>query len=253
MADKHLNLFYSYNQDNELIENNLTRAFIVSLRVVSAIVRNYFLKVLLEKEFIRLKINDIVDLSSFMNAKFSLQAHMSKEKVKKFAHSYIMTLASDTYVESEEAQTNGTTIPDAWIYDEIAGYCFLIEAKVGQNPLDNCQLHSHAKEWLLLMSREEVHKHLITITWIDVLQAINRVQSQTDLGKLTLNKQEYFIFDALKEYLSFFNYKLFQGFQFKPLLNPPKLKYFHIKASYDRSYLPDYADLQNAPKFQITI
>ena len=33
-TDRYLNLFYSYNRDNELIENNLTRAFIVTLQTI---------------------------------------------------------------------------------------------------------------------------------------------------------------------------------------------------------------------------
>ncbi|MEO0080807.1 MAG: hypothetical protein ABIL25_00740 [candidate division WOR-3 bacterium] len=38
MEDRHLNLFYSYNQSREaeLIENNLTRAFIQALRMQGA-------------------------------------------------------------------------------------------------------------------------------------------------------------------------------------------------------------------------
>ena len=116
MADRHLNLFYSYNQDNELIENNLTRAFVVSLQAVSPEVRNRFLKVLLQKEYIRLKLSGVVELSSFMNAEFSLQGYMNKEVARTFAHPYIITIASDRYQESgEEFQNDSNSIPDAWI------------------------------------------------------------------------------------------------------------------------------------------
>ena len=48
MPDRHLNLFFSYNSDNELIENNLTRAFVVMLRAVGPSTRERILHHLLQ-------------------------------------------------------------------------------------------------------------------------------------------------------------------------------------------------------------
>ena len=45
--DRHLNLFYTYNRDPEFIENNLTRAFIVTLRALGGDTRRALLKQLL--------------------------------------------------------------------------------------------------------------------------------------------------------------------------------------------------------------
>ena len=69
MTDPHLNLFYSYNQDNELIENNLTRAWIVTLRMLSAEIRNLFLQTLFKNH---LQVPD-EQLPSFRTAHFALQ------------------------------------------------------------------------------------------------------------------------------------------------------------------------------------
>jgi len=254
MSDRHLNLFYSYNQDNELIENNLTRALIVSLRVLSDQVRGCFLNFLLEKEITRLKISNVIESSTFTDADFALQGYMSKDRAKNYPYSYIITIASNRYEESEEEiHTYSTSIPDAWIYNETTGYCFLIEAKVGQNPLDASQLHSHAKEWLGLMTPEEVQKHVLTITWIDVLLAINRMRVSADSGELSLNDQECFILDALKEYLGFFNYKLFEGFEFRLLQRQPTFKFFEVKANHNEFNLPSYSDLKKPPQFQLKV
>ena len=46
MTDQHLNLFYTYNRDSELIENNLTRAWIVTMRMLSAETRSQLLQAL---------------------------------------------------------------------------------------------------------------------------------------------------------------------------------------------------------------
>lgn len=248
MADKHLNLFYAYNRDNELIENNLTRAFIVSLRLLSPQSRNFLLTFLLQPEYARLRPHPPTELPSFANASFALQGYISKETVRKFPQRYIITIATDRYEEkNEEVVTYDNPIPDAWIFDETVGYCFLVEAKVGQNPLDHNQLYSHAKDWLGLKTSAEVERRIISVTWINVLQAIDRLRSEVDLVKLGLNEQERLILEALEEYLNFFNYRLFRGFHFNRLQERPNLELFEIK-----TLLPVFSALSQPPHFQLT-
>ena len=92
--DWHLNLFYSYNQDNKLIENNLTRAFIITLRMLSPDTRHRLLDDLLDNPLKRLGSDEI----SFHEAQMALQNHIDQVKVRRTPHRYLLTLANDRIV-----------------------------------------------------------------------------------------------------------------------------------------------------------
>jgi hypothetical protein len=241
MSDRHLNLFYTYNRDAELVENNLTRAWIVSLKLLSGRVRDGLLRSLLEEPFRSLAMSQPGELPCFVNAQFALQGYMDASQANEFPDQYILTIASNRYggIEDDsttkpEAQeregtsgaqssTSGTySIPDAWIYDEKEGYCFLIEAKVGLNPVDDAQVKAHAAHWFGMTGREDVRSRLLPLTWIDVLQAIGEVRSGRSGGDVSLNDQESQILEALEDFIGFFGYHIFYGFDFRPLQNPPK-------------------------------
>ena len=243
MSDRHLNLFYTYNRDAELIENNLTRAWIVSLKLLSGQVRDDLLRSLLEEPFRSRAVSQPGELPYFMNAQFALQGYMDASQANEFPDQYILTIASDRYEEIEDdstteanaqerektssaqLSTSGTrSIPDAWIYDEKEGYCFLIEAKVGLNPVDDAQVKAHAAYWFDLTGREEIRGRLLTLTWIDVLQAIRGVRSAQSSGDLPLNDQESQILEALEEFIGFFGYRMFFGLGFQSLQDPPSFR-----------------------------
>ena len=99
MLDSHLNLFYSYNRDNELIENNLTRALIVSLGFLTEATRDRFLNELLNESLSRIGIDSI---PSFHNAEFALQAYMDKQIIKKCTQRYVVIIATDRFLEIED-------------------------------------------------------------------------------------------------------------------------------------------------------
>ena len=252
MADRHLNIFYTYNIDNELIENNLTRAFIVTLRILSDQVRDSFLRFLLED--IWRTTSDSIELPTFGDSEFFLQGYMSKNQARNSPYSYIVAIAGGRY-EQVEAEVNSyvNSIPDAWIYSEKTGYCFLIEAKVGNNPFDDNQLYSHAKEWLGFLTPEQIRKHILTITWVDVLQAIDRVRLSAEAAELPLNQQERLILDDLEEYLGFFDYKVFGGFDFEKLKTAPEFKLVGTKISHSTIDLPAYSCLNTPPQFQLNV
>ena len=250
MTDRHLNLFYSYNRDSELIENNLTRALIVVLGMISDNTRGRFLNDMLRRPLSRLGIESV---PSFDSAEFALQAYMDRNIIRKCTQRYVVIIATDRFLDVDDlntqddqvefaAETYEGSIPDGWIYNSSIGYCFLLEVKVGTYPINPDQISSHAIGWLEI-PRDEVQNQVISLTWYDVLNAIKQVES------ITSNQQENLILNNLKEFIGFFGYRLFQGFDFNDLLLPP-----------DFSFLPEFkqlaidlADLSDPPEFHLSI
>ena len=250
MNDPHLNLFYSYTFANELIENNLTRAWIVTLSLLSNEVRNALLSHLLDHHISILHGDDIHPIT-FENPSFNLQGNMNKLVINRISRLYILAIASRRIeFESEEnsskkiTDTYSGSIPDGWIYDTDRDYCFLIEAKVGMNPLDSRQLLSHAEYWLGIHPNN-VPNHLISITWVDVLDAIEQIQ-------LPINQQETFLLTNFVEFLRLFGYKPFNGIGFSNLGDIPKFSLPNVTSQKNLKIkrLKFYA-LQPPPQFKI--
>lgn len=204
MTDRHLNLFYSYNKSEnaELIENNLTRAFIQTLRALSGRVRNSLLYTLDE----RLREHD------FSGANFALQGHIDGPDCD-CREKYIVTIATRTMNTDVDDQTEYETygsIPDAWVFDNAAhSYCLLIENKRGGNPLDQQQILSHAKNYFGL-DTDESRQRTVPLVWLDVLRAVEEAIAQEPPP----NEQERYVLDCLGEFLGFFDYRRFKGFRF---------------------------------------
>jgi len=229
MSDPHLNPFYTYNHDNELIENNLTRALIVTLRFLSAQARQALLTSLLSVANPKPDSLNLKGMPSFDRAEFRLQAHMDVKKSRRFARKYLLTIASYRDYALDEKSEQGAveeslpvapvSIPDAWIYDEAQGYCFLVEAKVGSNPLFSPQLAAHARDWFHI-HRKDLPQHLIGLSWYDLADATHALLTATAEAP-ALNEQEEHLLRSLTQYLGFFGYRLFTGFQLDSLLEAP--------------------------------
>ncbi len=224
--DRHLNLFYTYNRDPEFIENNLTRAFIVALRALGGSARQELLKQLLRGPLARIGRAQLVDTLNLADARFALQNHMDKSLAGRCQHRYMLAIATEAVEDitgephdEGDSQHYAGSIPDAWIFDADK-YCFLVEAKINDNPLSDKQIRSHAIGWLNL-AQDELDSHMLSVSWIDVVEAAYQT-----LEKLsTLKSQEYYIVDALIEYLSYFRYRRrFAGFALASLDVPPSLQ-----------------------------
>ena len=250
MNDRHLNLFYSYNRDNELIENNLTRALIVSLSFISNQTRDRLLNELLCKPLSRLGIDPI---PSFHDVNFALQGNMDKQIIWNCENRYVVIIATDRVLDinelnSQDEQVEFATeayersIPDGWIYNSSLGYCFLLEVKVGTYPVNPDQIYSHAIGWLKI-PRDEVQNHAISLTWYDMLEAIEQVEGDA------ANQLEKSILINLKQFIGFFDYRLFQGFEFRDLHFPPE--YYLLP---ELSYLSfDLTELSDPPEFRLNL
>jgi hypothetical protein len=219
--DDHLNIFRSYNRDNELIENNLTRALIITLQYLSPLLRNSFLHLLLSQHF-----NG--NLPNFSKAKFALQNHMPMEMTQACSDKFILTIATESLEEIKSKPTSiidpYISIPDGWIYNFDHGFCYLIEAKLNWNSLSNNQLASHAK-WLGY-TIQEFHNHTITIQWFDILETIREVLRNGSAPNFLANEQEASILYDLEKFLGMFGYRVFEGFSLDKIPPKPKIKLF---------------------------
>ena len=252
--DHHLNLFCSYNESNQFIENNLTRAWILSLRMLSSEVRNRFLKILLTRG----ENVDTEELPDFSGATFALQGNMDKTTSKRIKRKTILAIATNRLEENLEGvdvgQTNsssgseesdGRSIPDAWIYDKGLGYIYLVESKIGKNPLTSEQLTQEARDWFGL---RDASKHTLQLTWEYVLEAMYCLKQAAEAGDLLLNNQEKYVLDALKEYLSLYGYRLFGGFKFDDLQDSVS---FSVLPQPKRAVC-SFTELCKPPKFYLT-
>lgn len=233
MADRHLNLFYTYNRDTELIENNLTRAFIVFLSVVSGEARHRILSTLLKRS--RKPIDDLVDVEDldFTDACFALQSNIDLYFPKSSARKLLLTIstepldtASSTAVpamestDESENYSSPTSVPDAWVYDNDPAYCILIEAKVGSYPLNIGQLKAHARDWFgSSLQSLDAHNSLCSITWVDVLETLRDALK----GDSYVNSSEEALLSHMMSFISYYGYQLFEGFDFTGLCAPPDL------------------------------
>jgi hypothetical protein len=224
--DRHLNLFYTYNRDPEFIENNLTRAFIVALRVLGDSARQELLKQLLREPLARVDQSQLVDTLNLAKAQFALQNHMDKSQASRCQHRYVLAIATDavediigeSYDKGDRQHYEGS-IPDAWIFNA-KEHCFLVEAKIGSNPLGDKQIRNHAIGWLKL-PEDELDSHILSVSWVDVVEAAYQTLQQLT----TLNDQERYVLDALITYLSYFRYRRrFAGFDLASLSVPPSFR-----------------------------
>jgi hypothetical protein len=233
MTDRHLNLFFSYNHDTDLIENNLTRAWIVTMQLLSCELRERLLQMLLGEELRKRGAGLSRREPSFAATEFALQSHMDRRFSWCCSDKYIVAIASerkgnnDNPAESDPAERRNApgvrgsgSIPDAWIFDRAASFCLLVEAKVSTNPLDDGQIAAHGANWFGL-SKQELGAHLIPVSWDDLANVIDGILSDiagAHLGALTPEKS---MLTHLGEYLTFFDYRAFRGLPLNAMPDAP--------------------------------
>ncbi len=250
MLDRHLNLFYSYNQSREaeLIENNLTRAFIQTLRALSGPVRNRLLRSLFSS---RPKSATLASYD-YERAETALQNHMDESVSRGCVGKHIITIAThepEEEMDSGVAERNndGDSIPDAWIFDkERCEYCLLIECKRGGNPRAEDQIRRHAKKWFG-MDAADVHR--VDLTWQGVLKVVE--QEQLLAQRDNQHEREY-VLSGLIGFLDHFGYRLFKGFHFGDLRGVPGFRLANTRTkTSERGGLFHFTSLGPPPDFRL--
>lgn len=262
MPDRHLNLFYTYNRDSELIENNLTRAFIVFLSIVSGEVRHKILSTLLEQ--LHKTLNNLVTVEdlNFTDARFALQSNIDRYLSKNSDRKLLLTISTEpldiassrngTDIESaDESEKNSgfSSVPDAWIYDEPQGYCILVEAKVGSYPLNVGQLQAHARDWFDSdLQRLNSRNSLCSVTWVDVLETLRNALNEHSY----IDASEETLLSHMTEFIGYYGYRLFDGFTFSDLGAPPNLLIGELPATTRKLLNLSFHQLASPPDFMLT-
>ncbi len=235
--DKHLNLFYCYGakerdeEKNVLIENNLTRAFIHTIRMLSDKKRHEFLRALLKRD------KELEQLD-FGQAEVALQGYSPGEKGKlgeAYCVKRIVTIATSAQDPGDRVKQENDPkerLPDAWIFgqDRQSKYCLLLECKTKKLPLSLDQIRGHAawfgeqeaKVWKELgwdQMKIESGLRLLPLTWYNVLEAIDKMLPElsdraSDSSNTGLIWHEKMILTHLWAFLGYYEYWLFGGFCF---------------------------------------
>ncbi len=252
MSDRHLNLFYSYNQSREaeLIENNLTRAFIQTLRALSGPVRNRLLRSLFARHDASAKLASY----DYEEADTALQDRIDKSISLNCIGKHIITIATHEPEEeldsgAAEQDNDGGSVPDAWIYNkdrERCDYCLLIECKRGGNRVAEDQIRRHVKIWFGMVAADV---HRIDLTWQDVLKV---VEQEHLVAQVDNQHERQYVLSGLIGFLNQYGYRLFKGFDFRGLGEVPGFGLASaITASSERGGLLQFLKLGPPPNFRL--
>jgi len=233
MTDRHLNLFHCYSahdkegepaRGGKPIEDNLTRAFIHTIRMLSGDHRKWFLARLFGTD-------DQLQGCGFASAGVALQNQIpeerdpSKGRFGSKAVRRIVSISTSTRIPERvktQDEPERERRPDAWIFDSIGySYCVLVESKCRDNPLDREQIRGHGKwfEWEDEWDKKEDGRWLRK-TWYDVLEVIDvalpglsDARSRPAEAIPRFNDQEEIVLTHLWVFLSYYDYRLFKGFR----------------------------------------
>jgi len=217
MPDPHMNLFYSYNHDNELIENNLTRAFLVTLKHLSPPLRTRLIRRILRVSTSDRGCGNPAESLDFGAAEFALQGHVDRAAVAGARCKCLLSISSAPVFETSSIpQEAYPSIPDGWIVAPHGEYCILIESKVGTNPLDAVQIAAHAREWLRVDDPGEITR---VVSWEQISAAL--ADECEDPRATSDSAHERAMLRELLDFLQFYGYRPFRGLKVDGQLDAP--------------------------------
>jgi hypothetical protein len=183
--DGHFNMFHSYAQGNEknsesmeILEDNLTRAFLITLSYLesSQIIKFLNASILHHQDCHLPPISDTsgidkihFDLQNLSDK--SLKAYVKKPTVQKI----LLTISPRLHkvfdsAEKEQENNTGGSRPDGWII--LGDYAILIESKVNNNPLTENQLSRHIKTHFGV-SKHHHSFSMVQLTWSKIIEGMN--------------------------------------------------------------------------------
>ncbi|MEO0050742.1 MAG: hypothetical protein ABIK42_06330, partial [candidate division WOR-3 bacterium] len=126
--------------------------------------------------------------------------------------------------------------------------CFLIECKRGGNPVIEEQIIKHAKNYFGFNDNELKEKRL-DLTWGEVLWVIEKFVSDFPKERIyNTNEQERYVLENFRDFLGFYGYRIFKGFDFEQITECPDWQI----------YVPafagiDFKNIPNPPDFRLGI
>jgi len=258
MQDKHLNLFYAYgarDKEGNLLEDNLTRAFVQTIRLLSDEHRKVFLGDLFKRAKHRM-LSDRIEKPSkeesarlkgldFKRADVALQGYIPSNRLPRDADFARVVTISRGDKPQWQKEKKSKSCPDAWVFDRDGhSYCLLVECKCwSNNPIDPDQICRHWNEWLRDKGEEkekgwdDIAPDLLDLTWYDVLESIKATTQEPETESIPApeardrNELEKQMLKELREFLGFYGYWLFEGFSFELLESPPEWQLFSFDSS----------------------
>ena len=183
--NKHLNMFYPYRR--EVIEQNLTRALIIVLRILNSEARNVLFKVIVGE----------VCPSSLTDGEqptYTIEDATSAPKNCKFKR---LVAISTTGEIEEDSDTDANSIPDAQIRVGSGNDAvIMIESKVRSNTLSRDQLKRHA-----LILGDDLDSVIHVVTWNKICSEVSKLVSSG-----SLSDTEVFVAQEFLNFLSMYHY-----------------------------------------------
>jgi hypothetical protein len=207
-VDKHLNLFYTYNTHH--LEDNVTRAFAITLANLSPVHLRLFLKELLSRqgEKSRAEVKDKICLMSKPRFQFDLQVRMPQEEERLNESNGL--IVGINYSGAQELSlddqyiADGGCRPDMSVSDLENEVTVIFEAKL-RDDLYRAQIQRHFNQFFDT-TRTKLDQVFLEVSWSDIADFLSRLEEQSlsPVENLVLNQfNEYLDFAHLTDFIPF--------------------------------------------------
>jgi hypothetical protein len=178
-------MFYPYR--NEIVEQNLTRALIILLKVINIELRNSLLcSIVGSDEPNRYSVDNLFE--------FTIENSTIAPKYSDFKR---LVAISTTGEIEDDSDTDSDSIPDAQIrVDNGSTAVIMIESKVRTNTLSRDQLKRHSNKL-----DENLEDVLYVITWNKICTEISKL-----ISNYNLSKTESFVMLEFLDFLKMYDY-----------------------------------------------
>ena len=191
-TNPHLNMFYPYRR--EVIEQNLTRALVIVLKIFNTDARNTLLRVIAGEEFPL----PLIDEKKLV---YTIEDARPAPKNCKFKR---LVAISSTGVIEEDGDTDAKSIPDAQIrLNSGNDAVIMIESKVRSNTLSRDQLKRHAA-----ILGEELDSVIRVVTWNKISSEVSKLTSGDGLSDI-----EVFVAQEFLNFLNMYGYGILNRLQ----------------------------------------
>ena len=181
----HLNMFYPYRR--EVIEQNLTRALIIVLRILNSEARNALLKVI---------VGDVCPSSLIDEEQLTYTIEDATPAPKNCKFKRLVAISTTGEIE-EDSDTDANSIPDAQIRAGSGNdAAIMIESKVRSNTLSRDQLKRHA-----VILGEDLDSVIHVVTWNKISSEVSKLVSSG-----SLSDTEVFVAQEFLNFLSMYGY-----------------------------------------------
>lgn len=181
----HLNMFYPYRR--EVIEQNLTRALVIVLKIFNTNARNTLLRVIAGEDFSLLLIDE-------KKMVYTIEDATPAPKNCKFKK---LVAISSTGVIEEDGDTDAKSIPDAQIrLNSGDDAVIMIESKVRSNTLSRDQLKRHA-----VLLGEDLDSTINVVTWNKISSEVSKLIMSEELQEV-----EKFVAKEFLDFLGMYGY-----------------------------------------------